>query len=192
VDYRVTLAKNLKALRQERGISLADLGRSIDISSSFLSLVEQGRSEITIGRLIRIAEFYDVELAHLVGRGATAATGNIQVLRIDPSTSLHSDNEGIDFYDFGLGFPWSLQASVAVYEPGGQLEVDEPHQHEVLIFVLEGTFEIAFTDDEPTRLERGEGAIYFTTKTFRITNIGDTQAHLLATVPRAPHAGPRI
>jgi transcriptional regulator with XRE-family HTH domain len=190
VDYRETLAKNLRTLRRERGLSLADLGRSIDISSSFLSLVEQGRSEITIGRLMRIAEFYDVELTHLIGRGATSATGNIQVLRADPSTSLHSEHEGIDLYGFALGFPWSLQASLAVYAPGGRLEVDAPHQHEVLVFVLEGTFEIAFGGDEPTRLERGEGAIYFTTETFRITNVGATEAHLLATTPRPPHLGP--
>ncbi len=36
------------------------------ISSSFLSLIEQAQSDITIGRLARLAEFYDVELADLL------------------------------------------------------------------------------------------------------------------------------
>jgi transcriptional regulator with XRE-family HTH domain len=189
MHYRTVLANNLRALRKERGLSLAELGSEVEISSSFLSLVEQARSEITIGRLIRIAQFYDVELSDLIGE-STTPSGNLQVLKADLSTFLHSGHEGIDLYDFSLGFPWSLSASVAVYAPGGQLDVDGRQPREVLVFVLEGTFEIAFGADEPTRITRGEGAIYRTTTSFRITNVGDTEARLLATIPRSQHGHP--
>jgi DNA-binding Xre family transcriptional regulator len=60
--HRQSLALTLRRLRAERGLSQSDLARVTGISSSFLSLVEQGRSDITIGRLLRLAEFYDLEI----------------------------------------------------------------------------------------------------------------------------------
>jgi hypothetical protein len=39
----------------------------VGISSSFLSLLEQGRTDIAIGRLLHLAWFYDVELTDPLG-----------------------------------------------------------------------------------------------------------------------------
>lgn len=184
MDHRDTLAQNLQNLRRQRGLSLAELGRATRISSSFLSLVEQARSEISIGRLLRLADFYQVELTDLIGHGAAKPTGHVQVLRADSSTYLHSEQEGIDLYDFSLGTRWNMTGSLAVYAPGGAVDVDETPEHEVLIFVLDGTFEIAFRDEEPVRLERGEGAVYLATRNYRLTNAGDAEGRLLAVVLR--------
>ena len=63
--HKTELAARLKQLRAEHGLSLSQLARATGISSSFLSLLEQAQSDITIGRLARLAEFYDVELADL-------------------------------------------------------------------------------------------------------------------------------
>ena len=68
----------LRALRRERKLSLGDVSSATGISASFLSLVENGKSDITVGRLMRLAGFYDdrpaertnslpVDLGHRVG-----------------------------------------------------------------------------------------------------------------------------
>ena len=46
-------------------LSQAELSCAVDISSSFLSLLEPGRTDIAIGRLLHLAGFYDVELTDL-------------------------------------------------------------------------------------------------------------------------------
>jgi predicted transcriptional regulator len=56
------LGRRLRAFRATRGLSLANLAKKTGISSSFLSLVEQGKSDITITRLLRLAKFYEVGL----------------------------------------------------------------------------------------------------------------------------------
>src|SRR5438105_3725718 len=60
------LGDALKALRRQRGYSLVQVAKETGISKSFLSLVESGRSDITIGRLLRLVTFYGAHIADLL------------------------------------------------------------------------------------------------------------------------------
>jgi len=88
--HKTGLAARLKRLRLERGLSLAQLSRATGISSSFLSLVEQAQSDITVGRLIRLAEFYDVELVDLLSGPPTAPGEHVHILRATTEHMMHS------------------------------------------------------------------------------------------------------
>ena len=77
---RTDLGTRLRALRTERGLSLSQLESATRISSSFLSLVESGKSDITISRLLRLADYYDVELGDLV-EGSRVGRRTIEVVR---------------------------------------------------------------------------------------------------------------
>lgn len=178
--HRETLATHLLALRRKSGLSLADLGRETGISSSFLSLVEQGRSDITIGRLIRLADFYDVELADLVTGGHSEPATHVQLLKVDSAENIHSEQEGVDLYDLSAGSRWTLVPMLGIHQPGGTVAVDDPEERETLLFVLEGTFELVFAGESAVRLARGEGAIYRSTGPYIFTNVGDVPGSVLA------------
>ena len=60
------LGSALKNLRRDRRLSLQDVSAGTGISASFLSLVENGKSDITIGRLVRLVTFYGIHLGDLV------------------------------------------------------------------------------------------------------------------------------
>src|ERR1700722_5235199 len=90
------LAEGLRELRRSRGLSLADVAEATQISPSFLSLVEKGKSDITIGRLVRLVEFYGVALSDLVPTHATPCVP--EVLRQDERRVVHSPAEGIDIF----------------------------------------------------------------------------------------------
>src|SRR5262249_40404772 len=60
------LGEALKLLRHQRGHSLIEVSRGTGISRSFLSLVESGRSDITIGRLLRLVTFYGAQISDLL------------------------------------------------------------------------------------------------------------------------------
>ena len=56
----------LRQLRHQRGHSLTTVSKATEISASFLSVVENGRSNITIGRLMGLLSFYRAGIADLL------------------------------------------------------------------------------------------------------------------------------
>ena len=52
-------------LRQERGISQADLARRLDVSRQAVSKWEKGQSSPDTVKLIQLAELFDVEVEYL-------------------------------------------------------------------------------------------------------------------------------
>jgi transcriptional regulator with XRE-family HTH domain len=182
--HKQSLAVTLQRLRTERGLSQSQLGRATGISSSFLSLIEQGRSDITIGRLLRLAEFYELELTDLLNDGRESDRHPVQVLRADPENMVHSDAEGVDLFDLTGGSRWALVPALGVHQPGSEVEINHLHEHETMLFVLDGTFELEVAGREPVRLRRGEGAIYRDIPSYRIRNVSKRVGRVLGMSPR--------
>ncbi|MBV9366269.1 MAG: helix-turn-helix domain-containing protein [Solirubrobacterales bacterium] len=186
--HTTVLAARLKQLRAEHGLSLSQLARATDISSSFLSLIEQAQSDITIGRLVRLAEFYDLDLADLLNGPPTAPSDHVRILRAAADHMLHSATEGVDVYDLTCGARWTIVPALSSFRPGGSIEIDDEHEHERMIYVLEGTFELVFPDETPTRLRTGEGATFHSVGRYRITNVGRGEGRVLGVrVHPEPH-----
>lgn len=177
--HTTQLAARLKQLRAEHGLSLSQLARATGISSSFLSLIEQAQSDVTIGRLVRLAEFYDVELADLLSGPPSAPSDHVRILRTATDHMLHSQAEGVDVYDLTCGARWSLVPTLSSFRPGGSIEIDDELEHERMIYVLDGTFELAFPGEAPTRMRSGQGATFHTVGQYRITNVGRGQGRVL-------------
>ncbi len=71
MTHQPALGRRLKALRLNRGLSLKEVGGATGVSSSFLSMVETGRNDLSVGRLMVLADFYGVGLDEVLpGRGA--------------------------------------------------------------------------------------------------------------------------
>jgi transcriptional regulator with XRE-family HTH domain len=60
--HQPALGRRLKALRVNRGLSLKEVGAETGVSSSFLSMIETGRNDLSVGRLMVLADFYGVGL----------------------------------------------------------------------------------------------------------------------------------
>src|SRR3954462_3724687 len=116
---KTTFGERLRALRTARGVSLAQLEAATGISASFLSLVEQGRSDISIGRLMRLVSYYEVDVGELVAGIPAERHVEVQVLRSGERAVFHSPQEGIDMFVFGGGPSWALSPLLCVYEPNG-------------------------------------------------------------------------
>lgn len=59
------VGRRIRALRKERGLSLKELSEKAGLSTSFLSLVERGRSSIALTSLSNVARALDIGLASL-------------------------------------------------------------------------------------------------------------------------------
>lgn len=58
----------IKALREERGLSQAQLGQIIGVKRYSIYTYEKGKSCPDMQGLIALAEYFDVSLDYLVGR----------------------------------------------------------------------------------------------------------------------------
>ena len=152
-----TLAERLRQARVARNLSLAEVAEATDISTSFLSLVERGRSDITIGRLVRLVHFYGISIVDLIpSEGAKSP----ELVRIQDRRLLHSPAEGIDVFLLGPDTQRTMMPMLLEFEAGAHLAEYGRHEGEEWVYVLEGRLSLEFEDSEPTQLEPGDGAYY--------------------------------
>jgi transcriptional regulator with XRE-family HTH domain len=69
-DTADALARNMRRLRGERGLTLEELAKRAGISRSMLIQIEQQRVNPTLAILVRLAQALDVGLAQLVELGS--------------------------------------------------------------------------------------------------------------------------
>ena len=70
-DVLDAVGLRLRALRRDRGITLADLAATTGVSESTLSRLESGQRRATLELLLPLARIYDVPLDDLVGAPRT-------------------------------------------------------------------------------------------------------------------------
>lgn len=180
---KVDLGRRLRALRAERGLSLSQLEAATKISSSFLSLVESGKSDITISRLVRLADFFDVDLGDLV-EGSRVERPPLEVIRDGAGSVLTSSSEGLTTRFLGHQ-RWQLSPRVTDYEAGATLEIaagagaarEILHHRELFVYVVAGTFEIAVRG-ESAAVSRGD-AVLIRGGADRVVNTGRRPGRLL-------------
>ena len=65
MNYR----ERMKALREDRDLTQADLGKVLNKSQQGYNHIETGRAELKIEDLIKLCDFYKVSADYLIGRG---------------------------------------------------------------------------------------------------------------------------
>jgi len=176
-DAAAGLGKALKAARLARGESLAQVAAATGISKSTLSLIENERSDVTIRRLVTLAEHYGTHLGDLLpGKSASDPV----VTRRRERRQLHSRVEGLDLHLLVPDTHRKMMPLVAVFEPGGGAAEFWRHEGEELVLVLEGRVLLELEDAAPIVLDRGDCAYYEGSRSHRWSNIGDGIARVLS------------
>ena len=70
------VGKILQRLREQRNVSVRELAESSDLSESFIRAVERGDSDISLGRLARLAHFFEYDLGSFLGFTSRLARPN--------------------------------------------------------------------------------------------------------------------
>jgi transcriptional regulator with XRE-family HTH domain len=154
---KTDFGRALRDLRRERKLSLRDVSDATGISSSFLSLVENGKSDITIGRLMTLARFFDVHVSDLLPPG----TGRDPiVIRGEERRHIGSPSEGIDLYLLGPDSERRFLPILVEFQAESDVAEFVEHEGEEYIYVFEGRVSLEVEGHEPVVLERGDGAYY--------------------------------
>jgi transcriptional regulator with XRE-family HTH domain len=146
------LGARLRRLRRERGLSLDEVARATNISASFLSHVENGKSDITFMRLERLVALYGKSLMDLAG----PHPANERVVRASEQERLSLVEEHVAIYLLAPDTKRSMMPILAVYEPGGGSVEPFRTESDEFIHILHGAVEITFEDGEVIELAKGD------------------------------------
>jgi len=181
-DARAQLAAGLKDLRRRQGHSLADVAKATSMSKSFLSLLESGRTDITIGRLLRLVTFYGAKIDDLLPQ---EETHDPVVVRRNEQRQVESPVEGLKIFLLAPNIERSMTPSLGVFEPTGASAERATHRGEEFLHVLEGEITLELENAEPLRLRQGDSAYFRADRPHSYRNAGSRIARFL-TVAHPP------
>jgi transcriptional regulator with XRE-family HTH domain len=177
VSPQPRLGDSLKRLRTSRSLALGHVAEATGISKSFLSLVEAGKSDISIGRLLRLADFFGVGLLDIVpGHADTDA----QVVRRENREVLDSVSEHVRTYLLATDASGTVTSLLAVFEPGGRADEFRQHPGIEFVLVLEGRGAVHFDDGSETVLEEGDSVVFDPERSHSYSNAGAAKLTLLS------------
>jgi quercetin dioxygenase-like cupin family protein/DNA-binding Xre family transcriptional regulator len=179
-----TVGAHLRQVRKARKLSLADVAEATGISASFLSLVEKEKSDITIGRLVRLIEFYGISITDLLP-GATAS-GYPEVVTPAERKLVHSPAEGIDVFLLSVDTRHQMMPMQVEFKPGARLAEFGRHAGEEWLVVLEGELRLELEGAEPRMLKPGDSAYYPAERPHLFSNASATKPLRLICVDTPP------
>ncbi len=173
---RRELGRRLRTLRASRRLSLAEVAAATAISPSFLSVVENGQSDITVSRLMRLVTWYGVSIADLIQEPDRSVA---RVVRSGERRSLVLADERITIDMLTPDGQHAMMPVLNVYEAGGGMTEPAQHDGEEFVHVLEGTIELTIGGGGPIVLEPGDSAYYRADIAHSFRNVGDARACFL-------------
>jgi transcriptional regulator with XRE-family HTH domain len=156
-DFEARLGRRLHQLRRQRRLSLHEVSAETGISASFISHIENGKSDMTIGRLVRLATFYGVSVEDVLPRhvGDDAA-----VIRRGEHDRIHSEAESLDVFLLAPDQRRTCVPYLTEYEPGGAMAEHIAYPGEAFAYVLEGELALSFQGGETLVLQAGDTACF--------------------------------
>lgn len=150
-----TLGRRLKALRAELGITLAQLGRVVGLSASYLSQIERNKSKPSLSTLSSIAKTLGVELSYFFQH----STPVWQVVRRDRGEEVVNERAKVTFELLSSGrVGGKIESYKVTCWPAMRNETDT-HAGEEFVFILKGQLEIG-VGEEVFTLKAGDSIHY--------------------------------
>jgi predicted transcriptional regulator/transcriptional regulator with XRE-family HTH domain len=103
----------LRRMRRDLGLTQADMAAALEVSASYIALLERNNRPLTAGLLLKLAQTYDIDITAL-GGGAADDTARLQAVLKDPVFA------GIDWAageltDMATNYPGVTEALLRLY-----------------------------------------------------------------------------
>ena len=172
------LGPKFRALRKERALPLSAVAEGTQISSSFLSLFENGKSDITFGRLARLVQFFGISITDLI---PDPEPSEHAVVRREARRRIESPIEASELYLLTHDTRHKMMPVIAIMEPGAACaETIITEGGELFVMVIEGEIEVSADTEPPTRLLDGDAGYFSTDRILTFRNVGTQRSELIA------------
>ncbi|MEH6757338.1 MAG: short-chain fatty acyl-CoA regulator family protein [Parasphingorhabdus sp.] len=110
----VYMGPRLKRLRRDLGLTQADMAADLEISASYVALLERNQRPFTADMLLRLARTYKIDMAELAGDGGEEYTARLESVLKDPMFA-DIDFPQFDTADVATSYPGFTEAMLRLY-----------------------------------------------------------------------------
>lgn len=171
----VSISRHLRRLRRKRGMTLSQAAGGTQLSVSFLSSLERGKTNASVATLQKLAVFYGTNVQSFFG-----ASKKPNKLVTPRSRKQLSNEPGVHIELLALGNS-VMQPHLYRIAPGSSSGGAYHHEGEEFVYVISGSCEFWLDEMEHYRLKAGDCLYFPSTQTHRWSNTGTGTAVLLWT-----------
>src|ERR1700759_4517079 len=113
VERGLYVGPRLRRMRRDLGLTQADMAAALEVSASYIALLERNNRPLTAGLLLKLAQTYDVDVAAL-GSGAAEDVARLQAVLKDPIFA-GIDWASSELTDLATNFPGVTEALLRLY-----------------------------------------------------------------------------
>jgi transcriptional regulator with XRE-family HTH domain len=145
----------LKRLRDRNGVTVRDLAKASGLSASFIRAVERGDSDISLGRLARLAQFFEYDLGSFLGYTTQLSRPNfvMQETRKKVNRGRGVDYEALHLPGIDLDF------IMVNFAPHSKFKNELAHEGIDVIYVIEGNI-VLVVDGADYPMETGDCCVF--------------------------------
>lgn len=114
VERSVYMGPRLKRLRRELGLTQAEMATDLEVSPSYIALIERNQRPLTADVLLRLARTYRLDVAELAVDNSAEVTARLRTMLKDPIFS-DIDLPPLEIADVATNFPGITEALMRVY-----------------------------------------------------------------------------
>lgn len=185
------IGQNIKKLRLEKGITLQDVSDATGLSVSFLSLVENGKSGISLANLQKILKCYDTSVHDFIDD-----TGNdkkvlksekLRVVRSEEAKRIRTDTDEVKVLSLVHGArDKKIWPGLFIMEPGTTIGPFN-HEGEEFTYMIQGKIEVTLVNTQTGETEKyiiteGDTIYYPSTFLHTYVNLSKQKSIFLAAV----------
>ena len=113
-DRRLYVGPTLRRLRRDLGLTQADMAADLEVSASYIALLERNHRPLSAEVLLRLAQTYKIDMATLAAGGGADETARLQAVLRDPMFA-DIDLPSLETADVITNFPGVAEALVRLY-----------------------------------------------------------------------------
>ena len=113
-DRRLYVGPSLRRLRRDRGLTQSDMAADLEVSPSYIALLERNHRPLSAEMLLRLAQTYSIDLSSLAGDGAAEERARLQAALKDPIFA-DIDLPALETADVVTNFPSVVEAFLRLY-----------------------------------------------------------------------------
>ena len=113
-ERRLYVGPSLRRFRRDRGLTQTDMAADLEVSPSYIALLERNQRPLTAELLLRLARTYQIDVATLAGQGESDGQGRLQAALKDPLFA-DIDLGTLEAGDITANFPGVADAFLRLY-----------------------------------------------------------------------------
>lgn len=111
---RLFVGPSLRRIRRDLGLTQADMAADLEVSASYIALLERNHRPLTADVLLRLAQTYKIDMAALARSDGSEITARLQAVLKDPMFS-DIDLPPLENADLAANFPGVTEALLRLY-----------------------------------------------------------------------------